>query len=119
MSNFAGSGDKIFMLTDNVDPALSAFTAQLVNTYTGVTADETECGYGCSDHASWTKKGYPAAMAFEASFDGMNHQIHTENDTLATSGGDASHSVPFTKLALAFAVELAKPAAAAVKITAR
>jgi leucyl aminopeptidase len=119
MSNFAGSGDGIFMLTDNVDPALSAFTAKLVAAYTGVTASETECGYGCSDHASWTKKGYPAAMAFEASFEGMNHEIHTERDTLATSGGDASHSVAFTKLAVAFAVELAKTAPAAVKVTSR
>jgi leucyl aminopeptidase len=119
MSNFAGSGDGIFLLTDNVDPALSAFTKKLIETYTGVTASETECGYGCSDHASWTKKGYPAAMAFEASFEGMNHEIHTERDTLATSGGDASHSVPFTKLAVAFAVELAKTASAAVKVTAR
>ncbi len=110
MSNFAGSGEQIFMLTDNVDPALSAFTAKLVNTYSGVTASTTKCGYGCSDHASWTKKGYASAMAFESSFDGMNHKIHTEDDTLANSGGDAAHSVPFTKLALAFAVELAKTA---------
>lgn len=119
MSNFAGSGDGIFMLTDNVDPALSAFTAKLVNTYTGVTAGSTECGYGCSDHASWTKKGYPSAMAFETTFDGMNHQIHTDRDTLATSGGDASHSVPFAKLAVAFAVELAKTANPAVKTASR
>ena len=68
----------------------------------------TECGYACSDHASWESQGFPAAMAFEASFDGMNHAIHTDRDTLQTSGGDASHSVPFTKLAVAFAVELAK-----------
>ena len=115
MSNFAGSGEQIFMLTDNVDASLSAFTARLVDAYSGVTAATTRCGYGCSDHASWTKKGYPSAMAFESSFDGMNHQIHTERDTLATSGGDASHSVPFAKLAVAFAVELAKTAAAGAK----
>lgn len=119
MSNFAGSGDGIYMLTDIVDPALSAFTAKLVNVYTGVTAGTTKCGYGCSDHASWTKKGFPASMAFEATFDGMNHEIHTDRDTLTTSGGDASHSVPFAKLAVAFAVELAKTAPAAVKVTAR
>ena len=119
MSNFAGSGENIFMLTDFVDPALSAFTTKLVNTYSGVTASTTKCGYACSDHASWTKKGFPSAMAFESTFDGSNHQIHTENDTLATSGGDASHSVPFAKLAVAFAVELAKTAPAAVKVTSR
>ncbi len=113
MSNFKGSGDGIFMLTDFVDPALSAFTAELVNTYAGVQASTTRCGYACSDHASWSKKGFPAAMAFEATFDGSNKAIHTERDTLATSGGDASHSVPFAKLTIAFAVELAKTAPAA------
>ena len=119
MSNFAGSGENIFMLTDNVDPELSAFTAKLVNTYAGVKADTTECGYGCSDHASWTKKGYPSAMAFESSFDGMNHAIHSDRDTLATSGGDASHSVPFAKLAVAFAIELAKTSGAAAVTASR
>jgi len=113
MSNFAGSGAGIFMLTDFVDAPLSAFTARLVTTYAGVAASKTKCGYGCSDHASWTKKGFPAAMAFEATFDGSNKDIHTDRDTLATSGGDASHSVPFAKLALAFALELAKTSGAA------
>lgn len=119
MSNFAGDGNVIFLLTDNVDDALSAFTGELIDAYAGVKRSTTECGYGCSDHASWTKKGYPSAMAFESSFDGMNHKIHTADDTLANSGGDASHSAPFAKLAAAFAVELAKTAAQAVKVTSR
>ena len=108
MSNFKGSDEEIFLLTDHVDGGLSAFTGKLIDAYVGVKRSTTECGYACSDHASWDAKGFPAAMAFEASFDGMNHAIHTDKDTLATSGGDASHSVPFTKLAVAFAVELAK-----------
>ncbi len=40
----------------------------------------------------------------------MNHNLHTDHDTVANSGGDASHSVHFAKLAIAFAVELAKSA---------
>jgi len=119
MSNFKGTADGIYMLTDFVDPSLSAFTAKLVNTYSGVKAFTTKCGYACSDHASWHKKGFPAAMAFEATFDDSNKAIHTERDTLASSGGDASHSVPFAKLGVAFALELAKTAPAAVKVTAR
>lgn len=108
MSNFKGSDEEIFLLTDHVDAGLSAFTGKLIDTYVKVKRSTTECGYACSDHASWESQGFPAAMAFEASFDGMNHAIHTDRDTLQTSGGDASHSVPFTKLAVAFAVELAK-----------
>jgi leucyl aminopeptidase len=113
MSNFKGSAEEIFLLTDHVDAGLSAFVGRLIDTYVGVKRSTTECGYACSDHASWDGKGYPAAMAFESSFDDMNHALHTDRDTLETTGGDASHSVPFTKLAVAFAVELAKSSAGA------
>ncbi|MBI5246056.1 MAG: M20/M25/M40 family metallo-hydrolase [Elusimicrobia bacterium] len=119
MSNFKGTGAGIYFLTDFVDPTLSAFTAKLATQYSGVTAFTTKCGYACSDHASWTKKGFPSAMAFEATFDDSNKAIHSERDTLATSGGDASHSIPFAKLSVAFALELAKTAPAAVKVTSR
>jgi len=110
MSNFKGTASGIYMLTDFVDPALSAFTAKLVTQYAGVPAFTTKCGYACSDHASWHKKGFAAAMGFEATFDDSNKAIHSERDTLASSGGDASHSVPFAKLGVAFALELAKTA---------
>jgi leucyl aminopeptidase len=113
MSNFKGSAEEIFLLTDHVNGTLSEFVGKLIDTYVGVKRSTTECGYACSDHASWDAKGFPAAMAFEASFDDMNHALHTDRDTLATSGGDASHSVPFTKLAVAFAVELAKSSSGA------
>lgn len=108
MTNFKGAGSGIFLLNDYVDPALTAFLGRLVEAYAGVPWSTTKCGYACSDHASWTKSGYPASAAFESSFDTMNRSIHTERDTLATSGGTAAHSVAFAKLAVAFAVELAK-----------
>jgi leucyl aminopeptidase len=111
MTNFAGSGAGIWVLTDNVDPALSAHLRALAAAYSGVTVASTACGYGCSDHASWTRAGFPASAAFESAFDDMNGHIHTERDTLATSGGTAAQSVPFAKLAVAFAVETAKPSA--------
>ncbi|MDE2293291.1 MAG: M20/M25/M40 family metallo-hydrolase, partial [Elusimicrobia bacterium] len=113
MTDFAGSGDKIYLVTDNVDPALTKFLGRLIDAYAGVGWSTTECGYACSDHASWTRSGYPSSIAFESTFDGMNQNIHTDRDTLANAGGDAVHSVPFAKLALGFAVELAKPAGAA------
>ncbi len=113
MSNFPGSGPGMFLLTDNVDLSLSAFTGKLIDAYAGVPRGTTECGYACSDHASWTRAGYPSAMAFEATLDTMNENLHTDHDTLANGGGDASHSVPFAKLAVAFAVELAKTAPSA------
>lgn len=113
MTNFAGSGEAIYLLTDNVDSALTAYLAKLVDAYTGVGAAQTRCGYGCSDHASWTRSGFPASAAFESAFDTMNRSIHSDKDTLGNSGGNAEHSVAFAKLAVAFAVETAKPAGSA------
>lgn len=108
MTGFKGSSEEIFLLTDNVDPTLTEFMGKLIDEYVGVARSTTECGYGCSDHASWTQNGYPSALPFEASFDGMNHALHTERDTLSTIGGNADHILPFAKLAVAFASELAK-----------
>jgi leucyl aminopeptidase len=119
MSNFPGNGPGMFLLTDNVDPELSAFTGKLIDAYAGVPRGTTECGYACSDHASWTRAGYPSAMAFEATLDTMNENLHTDHDTLANGGGDASHSVPFARLAVAFAAELAKTAPRAAQTAAR
>jgi leucyl aminopeptidase len=114
MTNFKGSADDVYILSDNVDPALSAFLGKLVDEYLpGVRRNTVRCGYGCSDHASWTKAGYPASAAFESAFDDMNHKIHTAEDTLANSGGSAAHSVNFAKLGLAFAVELGESAGGA------
>ncbi|OGR99161.1 MAG: hypothetical protein A2V88_04650 [Elusimicrobia bacterium RBG_16_66_12] len=119
MTNFKGSGEGIFLLNDYVDPALTAFLGKLIGAYAGVPWSTTQCGYACSDHASWTKSGYPASAAFESTFDTMNHSIHTDRDTLATSGGTASHSVAFAKLAVAFAVELAKTSTLAPVLAAK
>jgi bacterial leucyl aminopeptidase len=113
MTGYKGSPEEIFLLTDNVDPDLTAFMGKLIDAYLGVQWSTTECGYACSDHASWTQNGYPSALPFEASFDGMNHALHTENDTLGTIGGTADHTLPFAKLAIAFASELAKTEPAA------
>lgn len=111
MTGFKGSAESVFLLTDNVDPGLTDFLGRLTDVYLGVTRGKTACGYGCSDHASWTKSGFPASAAFEAAFKDMNDNIHSEKDTLANSGGDASHDVPFAKLAAAFAAEMAKVSA--------
>lgn len=110
MTNFAGSGDKLFLVTDNVEPALTAYLGRLSDAYSGAQRGEVACGYACSDHASWTRNGYPASAAFESSFDGVNPNIHTDRDTLANAGANAAHSVKFAKLAVAFAVETAKAA---------
>lgn len=101
----------LFIFTDNVDTTLTSFVTQLFDAYLaplGLTRGTSQCGYGCSDHASWNTQGFPAALVFETD---MNHDfpsIHTQNDTLANMGNSAQHSVTFAKLALAFLGETAK-----------
>jgi leucyl aminopeptidase len=69
----------------------------------------TLCGYGCSDHASWTLAGgFPASFPFESRFGQHNPEIHTIDDTLAVSGGHARRSVPYAQLGAAYMAELAK-----------
>ncbi len=96
----------IVMMSDFTNKAQNEFLGRLIDEYVKVPWGYSKCGYGCSDHASWTSNGYPASMPFESTMGDINGKIHTVNDTLATAGGDASHSAKFAKLALAFIVEL-------------
>ena len=108
MTNFNGSPEDIFLITDNTSAAQNAFLGGLVKTYTDYRLGETKCGYACSDHASWTKNGYAASFPFEAGFAKTNPNIHSAKDTLAPSGGRSLHALKFAKLAIAYVVETAK-----------
>ncbi|KAJ3018070.1 Leucine aminopeptidase 1 [Thoreauomyces humboldtii] len=90
--------------TDYVDPKLSKFLQIVAEKYCEVKWGDVACGYGCSDHATWTKAGYPAAFTFEAPFELHNPAIHTANDDLTHISWN--HMSEFVKLALAFGVEL-------------
>lgn len=114
----------IRIVTDYTNPAQNQFIRDLVTIYQPsiILADGT-CGYSCSDHASWTNKGFPASFPFEPV--PANPTIHTPSDTLAQSGNTADNSVKYTKLAISFLGEMAKgtlglaPTAAAVPVSGR
>lgn len=111
MTNYKGSSYDFGMVTDNTNAAQNAFVANLVTTYLpGLTYTNISCGYGCSDHASWTSAGFAASIPFEATMTTDNPNIHTANDTLSVTSGSASNSVKFAKLGAAFLGELAKGA---------
>ena len=115
MTGYNGSVEDVGLLSDNTDSALTAFVADLIDTYQPeLTWTSTACGYPCSDHASWHGQGYPAAMSFEARVGEHNPLIHTVNDTLATLGNSADHALKFARLAVAFMAEIAKPADSAI-----
>ncbi len=95
----------MWVFTDYTDKGLSNYVAKLIDTYVHVPVDYSRCGYGCSDHASWTEEGVPAAFPCESNFEDHNPYIHSSSDTMDLLS--LEHMTNFSKLALAFAIELA------------
>lgn len=107
MTGYHGSAEDMALISDFTNATLTAFVADLIETYQpGLLWTTAACGYACSDHAPWHNRGYPAAFAFEARFGQYNPSIHTVNDNLATIGNSATHAAKFSRLAAAFAIEV-------------
>jgi bacterial leucyl aminopeptidase len=109
MTNYAaGSGLAMRLMTDYSNPGMQQFVTALFDAYLaplGLSRGQTSCGYACSDHASWTQAGYPAAMMAEPTF---FTRLHTTTDTLAWMGDSAQTSTHFARLGLAFVGELGR-----------
>ncbi|AWN72693.1 aminopeptidase LapA [Legionella anisa] len=95
----------MWVFTDYTDESLSNFVAELISNYVQVPVAYSECGYGCSDHASWDEVGIPAAFPCESNFEEHNPYIHSSKDTMDRLS--LEHMTNFSKLALAFAMEMA------------
>ena len=108
MTNFKGSPTfDIVLMKDFTNDEQNKFVGAIIDHYVpGIKWGYDQCGYGCSDHASWHSQGYPASMPFEAQMSNMNHNIHTSKDTLDVSGNNVEHAIKFAKMALAYVVEL-------------
>jgi bacterial leucyl aminopeptidase len=96
------------IITDYTDASLNELAKQLIETYVGIPWKTSECGYACSDHASWTERGFAAHHVHETTSEESNGKLHTAQDTLALSGGKADHSLHFARYSVAFMAELAK-----------
>ncbi|MGS0894579.1 M20/M25/M40 family metallo-hydrolase [Burkholderia stagnalis] len=106
MTNYKGDPKDIYLITDYTNAAQNTYLTNLAKTYLPELAVGTsQCGYACSDHASWNAQGYPASFPFEADQNDSPY-IHTVNDTLENSDRQANHALKFGKLALAYAVDL-------------
>ncbi|KAI0634037.1 Zn-dependent exopeptidase [Trametes polyzona] len=102
-----GSKEVIALEADYIDSGLNNFLKQLIETYSKLDwAMDSECGYACSDHASWYKQGYTTGMLYEAVTGNDNPNIHSTKDTTSVSGFSWSHSLEFAKVALAYVYEL-------------
>lgn len=121
MTNYKdGAAYDMQRISDYSNASLKTYFGELFTDYLtprGLVLDDFPCGYACSDHASWTDSGFPAAMMFEAGrprnpndpWDmGDFPYIHTTGDTLANMGNSAIHSVKFAQFGLAFIGELGK-----------
>ncbi|KAJ7593631.1 peptidase [Mycena floridula] len=104
----AGSEECVGIITDFVDPDLTAFNKLLVDEYLDIPYVETQCGYACSDHASWAKAGYASSFTIESAFEDSNKHIHSTGDRIDVSPEFSfEHMLEFSKLVVAFAIELA------------
>lgn len=100
------SDSTMWVYRDYTDDHLSDFVAELIHAYLNVPVGESKCGYACSDHASWMEKGIPAVFPCETDFEHHNVAIHSSDDTIDKLSPE--HMINFTKLGLAFVIELAK-----------
>ncbi|MBP6002589.1 MAG: M20/M25/M40 family metallo-hydrolase [Pyrinomonadaceae bacterium] len=110
MTNYKGTlGNDIVIFTDYTNAAQNQFVRDLITAYMPtMVVGTSSCGYGCSDHAAWHNKSYPASFPFESTFSDDNTAIHSANDTISRSNNNATHALKFTKLALSYVGELAK-----------
>ncbi|MEZ4872968.1 MAG: M20/M25/M40 family metallo-hydrolase [Bdellovibrionales bacterium] len=106
MTLYPGDGERKFGNTsDFTSPWLRQIISDLNSLYVNGVELESACGYGCSDHASWYRQGYPAAFPMESTFNGSNKKIHTTDDIISSSSS-FDHAAMFGELAVAFAIEL-------------
>lgn len=107
MTAFQGDLTDLWIYTDFTNAAQNQFVADLAAAYLPqLSVAYDRCGYACSDHASWTGRGFAASFPFESGFNTYNRAIHTDRDTTTTFGNQALHALKFTQLGLAYAVEL-------------
>lgn len=85
---------------------MNAFLRTLVDAYLDIEWQDTQCGYACSDHASFFQVGYDAAFSFEAAPFGKasNPYIHSTSDTLDKLS--PAHMLELAKLAVGYMVEM-------------
>ncbi len=106
MTSYPGDGPlKITSMTDFTNLWLRDFLKAVNQTYLNVTIQEDQCGYGCSDHASWYRRGFPTLFPTESKFNSSFKAIHTEKDVVSPLL-NFEHALIFSKIAITMAMEL-------------
>ncbi|OTA69138.1 Zn-dependent exopeptidase [Hypoxylon sp. EC38] len=100
----AGKPESVGVITDFVDPSLTAFIKKVIEEYCEIPWVETKCGYACSDHASASKAGYPSAFVIESTFGDSDQHIHSTDDLIKYLSFD--HMLQHARMTLALVYEL-------------
>jgi len=101
---YANGINDVGVYTDNGNAELAQLLRILTDEYLTFGRRDNTCGYGCSDHASWTRAGFPAIMASEF----IPHpQMHTIQDTIQNVNFTQVNE--FIKLAIGFVIKMAEP----------
>ncbi|KAI1264248.1 Zn-dependent exopeptidase [Xylariaceae sp. FL1019] len=100
----AGKPESVGVITDFVDPALTAFIKKVIEEYCAIPWVETKCGYACSDHASASKAGYPSAFVIESTFGDSDDHIHSTEDLIKYLSFD--HMLQHARMTLSLVYEL-------------
>lgn len=99
------SGNSIFLVTNETNAELTHNLSTYIDYYVARAWTKKALTAGSSDHASWTKAGFPAAFPTEDTTN-YNKKIHTANDTLANIN-DPEKMRLFAQLGLAYLVHYA------------
>lgn len=94
------------LVSDNTNPEQNNFLASLIDKYVKATWTWEQCGYACSDHAAWNYEGYRASYPVEAITAEQTPYLHTIKDTFDKSNSTTEHASLFTKLGIAYLIEL-------------
>jgi leucyl aminopeptidase len=105
MVGYGKDDEALGLVTDYVDGPLTSFVTLLIDGYSTLQYTKTQCGYACSDHASWTRNGYRSAFTIETDFPDTDPYIHTDKDTIDKL--NLPRASQFVNIAIGFIVELA------------
>ncbi|MCZ7597877.1 MAG: hypothetical protein M5U09_09310 [Gammaproteobacteria bacterium] len=106
MTAYHGSAQDIYLYTNQTDPELNAFFADLIETYQpGPRVGQLFVSVRLFGSCVVVESRLPRLLRVQAAYNQHNLQIHTANDTVATIGNSAAHAAKFARLAVAFMVE--------------
>ena len=105
MNGYTEGSNKIYFVSNGTNSTLTSQLGELVDNYLNVPWDKQFLLFGSSDHASWNKRGFPAAFPTENPF-AFNGNIHKSSDTVDNM---TSHeqTEEFAKLGIAYLMHYA------------